>query len=310
MDMSRTEKKRVMIVGGAGLLGRSMAVLFRDETDWDIVIATRSHLVDVNGYERWDSDSRSEWKRVVLDNRWRPDVIVNAAAMTHVDRCEEERELAWKTNVGLVEIITEMCRKIDARLVQISSDYVFDGVDGPYTENDRPNPINYYGKTKLAAENVCLRSGVDCAIVRTMWLYGVAGQGKRTFVDWVVESLAKGETIRVVTDEIGNPTLVDDVSYTAVKLIERGVRGVINVAGPDRMSRMAWAEEICRIYGLTPEGRLQPTTASALGRVAERPLNSGLITTKAASLLEFKGMDVSNGTSTLRVMSERAHEPN
>ncbi len=308
MSNKSTEKMRVMIIGGAGLLGRSMAQLFRDETEWDVILATRDYLVDSHGYERWDSTSRAEWKRIVLSSRWNPDVIVNTAAMTNVDKCETEREAAWKTNVGLVEIITEMCRKIDARLIQISSDYVFDGSAGPYTESDRPNPINYYGKTKLAAENVCLRSGVDCAIVRTMWLYGIAGEGKKTFADWVVESLKDGQTINIVADEVGNPTFVDDVSYSVLKIIERGLRGVVNVAGPERMSRLEWAEIVCKVYGINPKEQLKAIESIDLGRIAFRPLESGLVTTKASSLIEFKGLDVVNGTSTLKTTLERLDE--
>lgn len=308
MAMNEREKKRVMIVGGGGLLGRAVAEMFRDETNWNIVIATRHYLVDVQGYEQWDSESRQDWKRIILDERWKPDVIVNAAAMTNVDQCELDRNKAWKTNVGLVEILTEMCRKVDARLVHISSDNVFDGVNGPYTETDRPNPVNYYGKTKLGAENVCLHSGVDCVVVRTMWLYGVAGEGKKTFVDWVVESLNRGDTIGIVSDEIGNPTLVDDVAYAIVKIIERGMRGIINIAGPDRISRRDWAERICALYNIDPTGKLKDVVSDGLGRPAKRPLESGLITTKASSLLDFKGLDVNKGMSLLRIVSERMGE--
>ena len=303
-----TEKKRVMILGGAGLLGRSMAQILRDETEWDVVLATRDYLVDSHGYERWDSTSRAEWKRIVLSKRWNPDVIVNTAAMTNVDTCETEREAAWRTNVGLVEIITEMCRKIDAQVIQISSDYVFDGSAGPYTELDRPNPINYYGKTKLAAENVCLRSGVDCTIVRTMWLYGVAGEGKTTFSDWVVGSLKDGQTINIVSDEVGNPTFVDDVSYSVLKIIERRLRGIVNVAGPERMSRLEWAQIICKVNGINPKDQLKAIESIELSRKALRPLESGLVTTKASSLIEFKGLNVTNGTSTLRIALERLNE--
>lgn len=307
-NIKNGEKKRVMIVGGAGLLGRTLAEMFRDETDWEIVIATRNYLVDMQGYEGWDSESRQDWKRIILNDRWKPDVIVNAAAMTNVDQCEVDRNAAWKTNVGLVEIITEMCRKVDARLVHFSSDNVFDGVSGPYTENDRPNPINYYGKTKLGAENVCLHSGVDCAVVRTMWLYGVGGEGKRNFVDWVVQSLERGEEIGVVSDEIGNPTLADDVAYATVKIVERGMKGIINIAGPERMSRLQWAERICRIYKLNPDGKLKNLKSADLDRIARRPLESGLITTKASSLLDFNGLSVDNGMSLLRVAAERMGE--
>jgi dTDP-4-dehydrorhamnose reductase len=289
----------------------------------------------------------------MVEDRWRPDVIINAAAATNVDGCETDRAEAWRDNVDLVETIVEVCRKIDARLVQVSTDYVFDGEAGPYVESDRPNPINYYGKTKLAAENVCLRSGIDVAIVRTMWLYGagsfattpdargispmfesprgyradhlpvqrsrrvVSSPGgspivlrrpgtKRSFVDWVVESIVDGKTINVVQDEIGNPTHIEDVAYSILKIVERKVSGLLHISGKELISRLDWAHTICRAYDLDGSELIRPISAAQLPRKAPRPLKSGLITTKATSMLDYRPLDAANGLQMHRIRTERS----
>ena len=303
----KDDKHKILVVGGNGLLGSTMVRILSEETDWNVVVGTRTYLADNTGHERWDSTSRKDWKEKILTERWKPSVIVNTAAMTNVDKCEIEREEAWKTNVDMVEIIAEMARKVDARLIQISTDYIFDGENGPYTETDRPKPINYYGKTKLAAENVCLSSGVDASIIRTMWLYGSRTTEKRTFVDWVKGALMKEEDIKVVDDEFGNPTLTEDVGYAMVKIVEKEMRGVINIAGPDRISRWEWADSIRREFELQKKGNMERIQAQDLNRAAPRPLNSGLVTTKASSILEFNPIGVQKGLQVQRITQERGN---
>jgi len=293
-----------MIVGGAGQLGQKLIEVFKRETDWEITSVIRNGIADNRGGEAFDTSSRQAWKRIILHERWRPNVIVNAAAMTDVDKCEVQREEAWRTNVQLVEHLTGMARTIDARFVQLSSDYVFDGMNGPYTETARPNPINYYGKTKLAAENICMRSGVEAAIVRTMWLFGYADNGKQNFVTWLVKQLLTTGIARVVDDEIGNPTLTDDLAYAIVSIIERDLRGIVNLAGPQVMSRFDFARQIAEEYNLDPE-RVTSIPSAALERAAKRPLQSGLLTFKAQSLMEIKLRSVRESLNIYRTQQKR-----
>lgn len=299
------DMKKILIVGGGGLLGSSLVKVITEESNWEVKVASRKFLADAKGYERWDSNSRSDWKEMILKERWKPDVIVNVAAMTNVDQCEIEREGAWKTNVELVSVIAEMARKVDAKVIQLSSDNIFDGVNGPYTEDDKAKPINYYGKTKLAAENVCLSSGIDCAIIRTMWLYGQSAMGKKTFVDWLIERVLGRETTRIAIDEIGNPTLTDDVAYAILKIIEKNLTGIVNIAGENRVSRWEWANRICDVYRIDKREMLVPVESAQLQREALRPLQSGFVTTKMASVLEFKAIDVEHGLYLLRIQKER-----
>lgn len=295
---------KVMIVGGGGLLGQKMIEVLKRETDWKLSSVIRAGIADIEGSVEFDTLQRKDWKEIALAERWKPDVIINCAAMTNVDMCELRKEDAWRTNVNLVEILCEVSRKVDSRLIQLSTDYVFDGTAGPYSETDVPNPINYYGKTKLAAENVCTRSGVETAIVRTMWLYGDAEGGKSTFPAWVVKSLAAKESIRVVTDEIGTPTLTDDLAYGIVKLIESKRTGTFNLAGPVTMSRWDHARIIASTIGADPELVSAATTAD-LNRTARRPLQSGLDTLKAKTQLAFSAQEPAEGLRICRTSQER-----
>ena len=133
-------------------------------------------------------------KELILD--FFPDIIINTAAYTNVDRSETEKETAWKINVNGVENIALYAWTVDAHLIHISTDYIFDGKNGPYSEEDKPLPIGYYGRTKLASENSIRTSGVRFSIVRTNILYGPAKYGRPDFVKWVINSLRANESIR------------------------------------------------------------------------------------------------------------------
>ena len=146
------------------------------------------HLFD---FTQLDITNKGDVKSLVTS--FRPDIIVNAAAMTNVDVCETQRELAWKVNVVGVENLVEVARRLNSLLIQISTDYVFDGKNGPYKETDRANPVNYYGKTKLAGENVILAGGISSAILRTIVVYGTGINVKNNFALWVISSLREGK---------------------------------------------------------------------------------------------------------------------
>jgi dTDP-4-dehydrorhamnose reductase len=183
---------RLLVVGSNGLLGQKVAELFLRASSSAVTCASIEpapvrtlHSVQ---YLALDITSRKDVRRVVA--QCEPEVIVNCAAMTNVDACERERETAWKINVDGVEHLVESAQRYRSKIVHISSDYVFDGTRGPYTENDRPEPINYYGKTKLASENLLRTAELPWVIIRTMVLYGYAEGVRPNFPLWVIEHLA------------------------------------------------------------------------------------------------------------------------
>jgi len=250
------------------------------------------------GYEQVDITSKKDVKRLV--HTVEPDVIVNCAAFTNVDACETERELAWKINVGGVEHLIEVARRNNARIVHVSTDYIFDGKSGPYDELSRPEPLSYYGKSKLASENVLRSAGIHFVIARTMVLYGYAVGVKANFALWLVQSLQAKQTVRIVDDQIGNPTLVDDLAYGLLRAVELGKTGIFHIAGREITSRYEFALRLARVFGLD-ESLILPIKTASLKQPAARPLKSGLITLKAEVELGYKPSSIEHGLEVLKI---------
>jgi len=227
-----------------------------------------------------------------------PDVIVNLAAMTNVDQCETDKQLAWQMNVTLVENVVRIARITDAYLVHLSTDYVFDGTKGPYAETDTPQPLNYYGKSKLAGETAVTTSGVAHAIIRTIVVYGY-NVGRPDFVRWVLDAFDKETPIKVATDQIANATYVDDLSEAImIMLLERKL-GLYNVGGADLVSRYDFALQIADVFKSDPL-LIQGVPTSELLQTATRPLLGGLVTLKAESALRMKFRTIHSGLLSYR----------
>jgi dTDP-4-dehydrorhamnose reductase len=236
-------------------------------------------------YVQSDISNRNEIKKVVYD--FCPDFIINSAAFTNVDLSETERESAWKINVKGVEYLIETSRVLDAHLIHISTDYIFDGKDGPYLENHTPNPLGYYARTKLASENVLKVSGIKYTILRTNVLYGTAKHSRPDFVKWVVDSLKASKKINIVTDQINNPTFIDDLVQAINSIVEFRKEGIYNIGGEKFLSRYDFALMIADFFNLD-KSLIIKTKTDELNQLARRPLKSGLITIKAQSELGYK----------------------
>ncbi|MGE5845566.1 MAG: SDR family oxidoreductase, partial [Ignavibacteria bacterium] len=228
-----------------------------------------------------------------------PDFIINAAAYTNVDRSETDREMAWKINVKGVEYLAEASRVLDAHLIHISSDYIFDGLKGPYSETAVPNPVSYYGRTKLASENALKISGTIHTILRTNVLFGRAEENRPDFVRWVVQMLRSGQMIRIVTDQINNPTFVGDLVQGINKVIDYRKEGIYNIGGRDFLSRFDFTMEIAEFFELD-KSLVKPILTEELKQPAKRPLNSGLLTLKAETELGFKPHSVKEVLSIMK----------
>ncbi len=287
---------RVLITGCHGLLGQKVLKVFLRSTSAEILATAKEPrtFLDLKGfdYTMLDITNRSDVKNLVV--YFHPDVIVNTAAYTNVDGCELNRELAWRVNVEGVRNLVHSARRVDAKLIHISTDYIFDGKNGPYDENAVPNPINYYGRTKLASENEIKIGGIRFAILRTNVLYGVGRNVKNNFALWLYNKLSSGERIKVVTDQIGNPTYVDDLAFAILKVVEFDKEGIYNVGGRDLVSRYDFALKLAEIFGFDPE-LIIPVRTSELNQIAPRPLKSGLITLKSEAELGLKPYGVEDG---------------
>jgi dTDP-4-dehydrorhamnose reductase len=289
----------VFITGANGLLGQHLVEFF-----------SRVHKVFASDldpdpffpftnvrYEPLDILDKDKLKSLI--SSFEPELIINAAAYTDVDGCEINKEKAWEVNVKGVENLIEICKKDKIKLVHISTDYVFDGKNGPYSEDDLPCPMNYYGKTKLESELKIKESGIDFIIVRTNVLYGVGRKINPNFFTWVLNKLKNKEKINVVTDQFNNPTLVDDLARAILKLADKKFSGIINIAGSEYLSRFDFAKKIAKEFELD-ENKINPIKTEDLKQKAPRPYKGGLRIDLAKNILQTYLSDVNKGLEQLR----------
>ncbi len=292
---------KILITGVNGLLGQKLlASANSNHTILGIDIHDRPFLRHKNFlYERIDITDRRLLTNAILN--FYPHYVINTAAMTDVDSCEKYREQCWKINVHAVNNIVYAARKIGSNVIQISSDYIFDGKNGPYSENDFASPLGYYGKSKLASENVLFASDLDYAIVRTMVLYGAGINIRPNFVTWLISTLKINQSVKIVTDQLGNPTLADDLAKAIFKIIELNSWGIFHVSGSEIIDRYSFALAIARNFELD-EALIVPVVSSDLKQKAERPLKSGFIVNKAQTEL---GIYLSNVEEGLKLFKKQ-----
>ncbi len=280
-------KRRILVVGANGMLGQRVTEFYLPLNDVELLTTSveEKSVFEKLEYIQGDISNRNEIKNIVKD--FCPDFIINAAAFTNVDLSETERELAWKINVKGVEYLSEAARILDSHLIHISTDYIFDGKNGPYLENDIPNPLGYYARTKLASENVLKISGTRHTILRTNVLYGTAKYSRPDFVKWVVESLRAKKEIKIVDDQINNPTFIDDLVQGINKIVELRKEGIFHIGGNEFLSRYDFTIMIADFFNLD-KSLIKKIKTEELNQPARRPLKSGLITIKAQSELGYR----------------------
>ena len=187
-------KQKVLVIGANGLLGQKLVDTFLDDFEVHGIGRKNKPSLEFDNFNYTVCDITNREQILDLVRTFEPNFIVNSAAYTNVDGCEDEKEECWKINVVGVENLANVAKRFGIHVVHISTDYVFDGVEGNYDEESRPKPLGYYGRTKLASENALISSGIDCAIVRTMVLYGIGIDLNHNFVTWIIEKLTNGES--------------------------------------------------------------------------------------------------------------------
>jgi len=204
----------------------------------------------------------------------KPTVVYHCAANPNVEYCEDNKEDVKGINLDANRNLTEACKEIGAKLVFTSSDYVFDGKNGPYTEEDTPSPINIYGKHKIETEKIIQSLLEDYLIIRTTVIYGHELQGKN-FVVRFVKTLKEGKTITVPIDQFGSPTYVEDLVEAMIELVELEKKGIYNVSGPETDNRYKFALQIAEVFDLD-KSLIKPVTSDVLNQRAPRPMKAGL----------------------------------
>ncbi|MDZ7361634.1 MAG: dTDP-4-dehydrorhamnose reductase [candidate division KSB1 bacterium] len=287
-------RKRVLITGANGLLGQQLIKAFRDQYDVHALgLQAEPRLRDANfHYHQGDITERQKLRALVQELV--PKFIVNAAAFTDVDGSETQREACWRVNVTGVENLVYAAQKVGSRLLHVSTDYVFDGKNGPYREDDRPNPLGFYARSKLAGENALINSKADYAIARTMVLYGAGHAIRPNFATWLIQQLRDGKPVHVVDDQFGNPTLASELAQALYVLAESGHNGIYHISGSEIIDRYHFAVKIAEVFDLDA-GLIQPIKTRDFKQASPRPLRSGFDISKAVRELGITMSDVVGG---------------
>ncbi len=291
---------RIALIGGNSKVGSAITRLFEKETDWQLHVFSSTLLhtsSDRIFYKQIDYANSKMLKENFFEIR--PDFIINTAAMTNVDGCEENRKEAWFSNVTFVEQLARLSLIVESHLIHFSTDYVFDGAKGPYTEQDQPNPICYYGKSKLAGENAVLKSHANNTVIRTNVVYGLTTNDQSDFVQWVIKCHEANKTMNIVNDQLSNPTLTDDLALSVKRIIEKKRCGLYHIGGNSYCNRYEFALEIANIFHLD-ESLISPIQTHSLNQKAKRPLRGGLINLKAHTDLGIQYSTIQEGLVRLR----------
>ncbi len=287
--------ERLLVIGASGLLGNKLIQLGKDR--FEMSGTYKEHAIKSGGMHFLDvSDMRSALK--VID-KVKPDCVIDTHALSNLDYCEAHPEEAWRVNVEGSKNVAEACKKQGSKYIFISTDDVFDGKKLRYTEKDKPNPVNYYGKTKLIMEYALSALDMNYIVARTAVLYGTGGLGKSSFATWLIQRLRSKEKVRIVTDQRNNPTLTDNLAEFLFKLYEKDESGLFHITGKESMSRYDFSKEIARAFGLDAS-LITPITTPELNQIAPRPGNVNLVSEKAERATGLRTLTVREGLSIFK----------
>ncbi len=274
---------RVAVTGANGLLGGDAVALLAGRHE--VLAVGRGPCRLAPGAYRYAQADLGDGRSVEEALReFRAEAVLHAGAMTDVDGCERDPEQAWRVNVGGTEQVARACRALGARLVAVSTDYVFDGAAGPYREEDLPNPRGAYARGKRVGEEAALLLAPDCAVARVAVVYSGRPGAKSTFATQVVEKLSRGEPVKAFSDQFVSPTLAANAAaMTSELLLETSYRGVLHTSGATVVDRVEFARRVAARFGLS--GEIVPVRTADVKLLAPRPLRSGLVVERAAGLL-------------------------
>ena len=280
---------KILITGSNGLLGQKLLHKLRLDSSVQLIATSKgeNRVSEQNGYIYFDLDITNNDAVAQLISSERPEVVINTAAMTNVDLCEDERKACDALNVDAVKYLADACAKIDTHLIQISTDFIFDGEDGPYTEEDVPNPLSYYGLSKLKSEQLLQAHSVKWTVLRTIIVFGVGEKlSKGNIVLWAKSALEKGDPLNIIDDQFRAPTLAEDLADICILAAKKKAFGIFNASGKDIMSIYEIVERIAKHYGNSTDN-LNKISTAALKQKAGRPPKTGFILDKSRNELGY-----------------------
>jgi dTDP-4-dehydrorhamnose reductase len=295
-------KAKVLITGANGLLGQHLTRLLLNK-NYQVVATSRGEsrlpFQPSANYTYREMDIANALEVFPVMEQEKPDVVVHAAAMTQVDDCELRPQQCERINVqGTSQVLTD-AETYSSHFIYISTDFVFDGEQGNYAEDDDTKPISLYGFTKLQAESMVQTSTIPFAIVRTCLVYGNLLKGTRSnIVSWVKENLEQGKTIQVVSDQLRTPTYVEDLAKGIALIIENRATGIYHISGKDWLTPYDIALKTAAKYNLDA-GKIVKVDAATFKQPGRRPLKTGFVIEKARRELGYEPMSFDEGLEKL-----------
>ena len=283
---------KILITGSNGLLGQKLVYKLVEDTSVELIATARgeNRLRLQEGYTYMSMDISNDENVQAIVKATQPDCIIHTAAMTNVDACESEQTECRKLNVDAVSYLVKAIENHSPQthFVHLSTDFIFDGEDGPYDELATPNPVSFYGQSKLDAERVVQSSSISWAIARTIIVYGITDNMSRSnIVLWTKQNLEQHKSINVVTDQFRSPTLAEDLAEGCILIAKQKATGVYNLSGPVTYSILELVTIVADYFQLD-KSYIQPVTSQSLNQPAKRPPRTGFIIDKAVRELGYK----------------------
>lgn len=287
-----------LITGGTGLLGQGLLATIPD--DWSVVSAQRRPFrSEIAGVEPVTLDVRSRSAVDALFASRRIDAVIHTAGIASVDYAEQHVEEAIESNVTGTRNIAESCRASGARLVYVSTNAVFDGTRAPYGESDLVNPLNAYGRMKVACEQLVRETIDDCVIVRPIFMYGWPHpMGRPNMVTWVIDRLTRGDTIPVVDDVFENPLYNVHGGRAIWEILARDIHGIVHLAGRNVVSRFELARLVAEVFDLDASC-IRAVSSDYFADIAPRPRNTSFVTARMESDLDIEPLSLGDGLRTM-----------
>ncbi|MCC6385450.1 MAG: SDR family oxidoreductase [Bacteroidia bacterium] len=299
---------KILITGSNGLLGQKIVYALKAKSGIEVMATARgqNRIRNQKGYQFKEMDIENCEQVFSVFDQFKPEVAIHTAAMTNVDACELNPEQCRKSNIEATRNLTEAAKKNNCHFIFLSTDFVFDGFEGPYDENAIPNPLSIYAGSKLEGEKIVRNSGLTWCIIRTIIIYGVTDDLQRSnIVLWVKNSLEQKKEIRVITDQYRSPTLAEDLAGACIKAALQKTTGIYHVSGNEILSIIQIAYKVADFFNLD-KAYIIPVTTAELNQPARRPLKTGFFIHKAMRDLDYHPHSLDEGLALVaRQLSER-----
>ncbi len=292
--------KRVLIIGSNGLVGQAIVNFLQDFNDYKIIACSKNQNINQNlksQFEILDITNYSQTNYII--SLYNPDTVINTAAVSSIDECKNNKDICLQTNFLAVKNLSDFCSLHKINFIHFSSDFVFQGTKQFYTETDIPEPVNYYGQTKLLAENEILNNNTNAAIIRVELVYGYFKNLQRqNIVTWVINSLKNKKQIKVVSDQYRTPTYNYDIAQATKQIIDKQETGIFHVSGDERLSIYEIATKTAEIFNLDNK-LITPILTTDLNENELRPKDTSLNIEKARNLLNYNPLGLSTNLNKI-----------